>query len=70
MAAASVAIEQRLQQHFRLLGPQGLTGIAMASIDMAVWDALAKACGLPLVAFLGGRIKADSGLCQPPINEP
>jgi 2-hydroxychromene-2-carboxylate isomerase len=28
-----------------LLGPQGLTGIAASGIDMAVWDALAKAYG-------------------------
>jgi len=38
-----------------LLGPQGLTGIAMAAIDMAAWDALAKASGLPLVRLLGGE---------------
>src|SRR5438093_1409624 len=31
---APVAIEQKLQRRFRLLGPQGLTGIAMAGIDM------------------------------------
>jgi mandelate racemase len=42
---APVAIEQRLQQLFRLLGPQGLTGIAMAGIDMAAWDALAQKKG-------------------------
>ncbi len=43
-----------LQRHFRLLGPQGLTGIAMAGIDMALWDLQAKARSLPLVEFLGG----------------
>ena len=53
-ALAPLAIEQKLQARFRLLGPQGLTGIAMAAIDMAAWDALAKACGLPLVRLLGG----------------
>jgi mandelate racemase len=49
-----VAIEAQLQQRFRLHGPQGLTGIAMAGIDMAAWDAVAKAAGLPLVRLLGG----------------
>src|SRR6185437_6360276 len=53
-AAAPLMIERKLQQHFRLLGPQGLTGIAMAGIDMALWDARARASGVPLVTLLGG----------------
>lgn len=53
-AAVPADVEHKLQRHFRLLGPQGLTGIAMAGIDMALWDALAKACGVPLVTLLGG----------------
>lgn len=52
---APLAIEQKLQRRFRLLGPQGLTGIAMAGIDMAAWDGLAKASGMPLVRLLGGE---------------
>lgn len=51
---APVDIGRKLQQRFRLLGPQGFTGIAMAGVDMAAWDALAKAQGLPLVSLLGG----------------
>ena len=47
-------IERVLQARFRLLGPQGLTGIALAAIDMAVWDALARAQDLPLARLLGG----------------
>lgn len=41
-SAAPITVEETLQRHFRLLGPQGLTGIAMAGIDMALWDARAK----------------------------
>jgi len=52
--AAPLTIERTLQRHFRLLGPQGLTGIAMAGIDMALWDARARACEVPLVTLLGG----------------
>jgi mandelate racemase len=55
--AAPVPVEQKLQRHFRLLGPQGLTGMAMGSIDMALWDARARACGVPLVTLLGGDLK-------------
>jgi mandelate racemase len=54
-ALAPVAIEQKLQRTFRLLGPTGLTGAAMAGIDMAAWDALARAAGVPLVRLLGGE---------------
>ncbi len=52
---APVAIEQKLQRSFRLLGTQGLSGMAMAGIDMAAWDALAKSCEVPLVRLLGGE---------------
>jgi mandelate racemase len=55
MPLAPLAIERALQSRFRLLGPQGLTGIAMAAIDMAAWDALARAVELPLVRLLGGE---------------
>src|SRR5918994_7969349 len=52
---APVEIERKLQKTFRLLGPQGLSAMAVAGIDMAAWDALAKACEMPLVRLLGGR---------------
>ena len=54
---APIEIEQLLARRFRLLGPQGLTGITMAAIDMALWDALARAQGLPLARLLGGTLK-------------
>ena len=54
-AVAPLAIEEKLKGRFRLLGPQGLTGMAMAAVDVGVWDALAKAHDLPLVELLGGE---------------
>lgn len=39
-----------------LLGRQGVSVIAAAGLDMAIWDALAKAAGLPLCEFLGGMV--------------
>jgi mandelate racemase len=53
-ALAPLEIERKLGAKFRLLGPQGLTGIAASGIDMAAWDALARAKELPLVELLGG----------------
>jgi len=53
-ALAPFDIERKLHGRLRLAGPQGLTGAAASGIDMAAWDALAKACGLPLARLLGG----------------
>ncbi|MFN0164579.1 MAG: enolase C-terminal domain-like protein, partial [Burkholderiales bacterium] len=37
-----------------LNGRDGITLIALAGLDMAIWDALARAAGLPLAGLLGG----------------
>jgi mandelate racemase len=51
---APAELEQKLAKRFRLLGTQGLVGIALAAIDMALWDALARRHGVSLVRLLGG----------------
>ncbi len=56
------ALNQMLAQRFRLLGAQGLTGMAMAAIDMAAWDALAKVHGVPLYRLLGGESRFGASL--------
>jgi mandelate racemase len=37
-----------------VVGVSGMSTIATSAMDMAIWDGLAKAAGLPLSVFLGG----------------
>jgi mandelate racemase len=46
----------RKSLHF--VGYEGLSMIAVAGVDMAAWDALARAAGVPLCVLLGGSIGA------------
>lgn len=50
-------VEQKLTQRFRLLGTQGLVGMALAGIDMALWDALARIHDVSLLRLLGANEK-------------
>jgi mandelate racemase len=40
------------------VGYQGLSMVAVSGLDMAAWDALAKAAGVPLCVLLGGTVGA------------
>src|SRR6201981_42150 len=44
----------RKSLHF--VGYEGMAMIAVAGVDMAAWDALARAAGVPLCVLLGGSI--------------
>jgi mandelate racemase len=44
----------QMDAKFRLLGWQGLVGMAVSGLDMAFWDALGQAAGQPLSTLLGG----------------
>jgi mandelate racemase len=57
-----------------LLGREGVSLIAVSGLDMAVWDALAKAADMPLAVFLGGTVGPvpaynSNGLWLTPLNE-
>lgn len=61
---APLTINDRLRRSFQgFLGTKGLTGMAVAGIEMAAWDAVAKAAELPLVAFLGGKPEKIPAYC-------
>jgi mandelate racemase len=51
---APVDVAAKLAARFRLLGTQGLVGMALAGVDMALWDALARSHGVSLTRLLGG----------------
>ena len=44
-----------LSKRYTLIGVQGIVRMAMAIVDVAAWDALAQAAGLPLVRCLGAE---------------
>ena len=59
---------------FRLLGWQGLVGMAVSGLDMAFWDALGQVAGQPLVTLLGGsprpmRAYDSYGVVDPTADE-
>ncbi len=54
---APLEIRAKLHRHFRLIGVQGIVRMAIAGLDVACWDALAIAAGVPLVRSLGGVAK-------------
>lgn len=51
---APLDLDRQLQRQFRLLGAKGVVALALAGLDMAAWDAVARAHGVPLVRLLGG----------------
>jgi mandelate racemase len=55
-AVAPAEIYEAGRKSLHFVGYEGLSMIAVAGLDMAVWDALAKAAGLPLCILLGGTV--------------
>jgi mandelate racemase len=57
MPAAPQTVMGHFDRRFRLIGWQGLVGMAVSGIDMALWDALGRAAELPVVQLLGGTLR-------------
>jgi len=51
---APVPLYAKLNKRLTLMGHQGLATMAVSGFDMACWDALAQAAGVPLAVLLGG----------------
>lgn len=54
---APIELWAKLSKRFTLIGVQGIVRMAMTALDVAAWDALALAAGLPLAAYLGGTVQ-------------
>jgi mandelate racemase len=54
---APVELWRKLAERFALIGVQGIVRMAMSGLDVAAWDALAVAAGVPLAALLGSTPK-------------
>lgn len=52
---APAELWSKLAERFALIGVQGIVRMAMAGFDIACWDALGVAAGVPLVRLLGGE---------------
>ncbi|MBX3573313.1 MAG: mandelate racemase [Mesorhizobium sp.] len=53
-AASPLQLQQCLGRRYALLGVTGTVRMALSLLDMAVWDALGRAAGLPVARLLGG----------------
>ena len=56
-AVVPLDLWRKLATRFALIGVQGVVRMAMAGLDVAAWDTLAIAAGLPLVRLMGGEPK-------------
>jgi mandelate racemase len=48
---------RQLDAQLKLMGMQGVVGMAIGALDQALWDALGQAADLPVAVLLGGEVK-------------
>jgi mandelate racemase len=48
---------RQMEKRLKLVGWQGLAGMAVGALDMALWDALARTMNVPLATLLGGEAR-------------
>jgi mandelate racemase len=53
---APIEFYEAARKSLHFVGYEGMSTIAVAGVDMAAWDALARAAGVPLCVLLGGSI--------------
>jgi len=53
---APAELWQLARKSLHFVGYEGMSMIAVSGVDMAAWDALAKASGVPLCVLLGGSV--------------
>ena len=73
-AVSPFELDRKLRGRFALLGTRSLNGMALSGLDMAAWDALARAAGVPLATLLGGtpkpvRAYLGNGIGVVPVDE-
>ena len=56
-AAAPAERQRAFDRRFRLVGWQGLIGMAVSTLDQCFWDALGRAMDAPVATLLGGAPK-------------
>ena len=61
---APVELFDAARRSLHFVGYGGLAMIAVSGLDMAAWDALARAAGVPLCVLLGGTRRRRAGLQQ------
>ncbi len=55
-SVAPADLYEAARKSLRFVGYEGLSMIAVSGLDMAAWDALAKAADVPLCVLLGGSV--------------
>ena len=53
---APIELHAAARKSLHFVGYGGMAAIAVSGLDMAAWDALAKAAGMPLCELLGGSV--------------